>query len=62
VEGEGVVVYPTAMLDTDAPPGPVVLTARAVTGGGITYRPTPERIEAELVAGRVVRVSITYAP
>lgn len=62
VEGDGVVVYPTAMLDTDAPPGPVVLTARAVTGGGITYRPTPERIEAELVAGRVVRVSITYAP
>jgi hypothetical protein len=61
VEGDGVVVYPVITLDTNEPPGPVVRTARAVSGGGITYRPTPDRIEVELVAGRVNRVFITYA-
>ncbi|HEU5170871.1 MAG TPA: hypothetical protein VFU46_10045 [Gemmatimonadales bacterium] len=62
VEGEGVVVYPTTTFDANVPPGPVVLTARAVTGGGIVYRPTPDRIELVLSAGRVTRVAIIYAP
>jgi len=61
-EGEGVVVYPASTFDANVPPGAVVLTARPVTGNGITYRPTPDRIELSLSAGRVVRVSITYAP
>jgi hypothetical protein len=62
IEGDGVVVYPASTLDTNAPPGPVVLTARPVTGGGTTYRPTPDRIELVLAAGRVTRVFVTYAP
>jgi hypothetical protein len=62
VEGEGVVLYPGSAFDSDVPPGPVVLTARPVTGGGITYRPTPDRVELVLAAGQVARVFITYGP
>lgn len=62
VEGEGVVVYPYSTLDHDIAPGPLTLTARPVTGGGVTYYPVPDRLELTLSAGRVTRATITYQP
>ncbi len=60
VEGDGVVVYPYTTFDPDLVPGSLILTARPVTGGGVTYRPDPDRLQLTLLAGRVTRGTIKY--